>query len=236
MALVWQAEAHAMLGQPGEGLQCPDPSGPDIDTDLRIDTTRQRCIGCGETCWVSPVTCQRPSGSYSHAIAVARSQSAKLFQLRASTSLARLWRNQGKHVEARDLLGPIYGWFTEGFDAPDLNDAKSLLDELARRRQTLQPAVKDGIVRLRADARQQPSIKTGRHACRRKASDDGAHCVGCIWHPALAAWSGFEQPSAGLCTFGSPLPERYAALIISGRFEVGAGRAKPRLFAGVLRR
>jgi hypothetical protein len=47
------------------------------------------------------------------------------------------------------------------------------------------------------------------------------------WHPALAAWSGFEQPSAGLCTFGSPLPERYAALIISGRFEVGAGRAKP---------
>jgi hypothetical protein len=49
---------------------------------------------------------------------------------------------------------------------------------------------------------------------------------GC-WHPALAAWSGFEQPSAGLCTFGSPLRERYAALVISGRFEVGSGRAKP---------
>ncbi len=45
-------------------------------------------------------------------------------------SLARLWRDQGKRAEARDLLGPIYNWFTEGFDAPDLKDAKALLDEL----------------------------------------------------------------------------------------------------------
>jgi predicted ATPase len=49
-----------------------------------------------------------------------------------SGSLARLWRDQGKRAEARDLLGPIYNWFTEGFDAPDLKDAKALLDELAR--------------------------------------------------------------------------------------------------------
>jgi predicted ATPase len=68
---------------------------------------------------------------YRQAIAVAEGQSAKLFQLRASTSLARLWRDQGKRAEARDLLGPIYDWFTEGFDAPDLKDAKALLDELA---------------------------------------------------------------------------------------------------------
>ena len=68
---------------------------------------------------------------YRQAIAVAERQSAKLFQLRASTSLARLWRDQGKRAEARDLLGPIYSWFTEGFDAPDLKDAKALLDELA---------------------------------------------------------------------------------------------------------
>ena len=68
---------------------------------------------------------------YRQAIAVAERQSAKLFQLRASTSLARLWRDQGKRAEARDLLGPIYNWFTEGFDAPDLKDAKALLDELA---------------------------------------------------------------------------------------------------------
>ena len=45
-------------------------------------------------------------------------------------SMARLWRNQGKRVEARDLLAPIYGWFTEGFDTPDLKEAKTLLDEL----------------------------------------------------------------------------------------------------------
>ena len=68
---------------------------------------------------------------YRQAIAVAERQSAKLLQLRASASLARLWRDQGKRAEARDLLGPIYNWFTEGFDAPDLKDAKALLDELA---------------------------------------------------------------------------------------------------------
>jgi predicted ATPase len=67
---------------------------------------------------------------YRQAIAVAERQGAKLLQLRASTSLARLWRDQGKRAEARDLLGPIYDWFTEGFDAPDLKDAKALLDEL----------------------------------------------------------------------------------------------------------
>jgi predicted ATPase len=54
----------------------------------------------------------------------------KLFEVRASTSLERLWRDQGKLAMARDLLAPIYNWFTEGFDAPDLKDAKALLDEL----------------------------------------------------------------------------------------------------------
>jgi predicted ATPase len=56
------------------------------------------------------------------------------FQLRASASLGRLWRDQSKCAEARDLLGPIYNWFTEGFDAPDLQDAKGLLDELVTAR------------------------------------------------------------------------------------------------------
>ena len=68
--------------------------------------------------------------NYRQAITVAERQSAKLFQLRASTSLARLWRDQGRRAEARDLLRPIYHWFTEGFDAPDLKDAKALLHEL----------------------------------------------------------------------------------------------------------
>jgi predicted ATPase len=68
--------------------------------------------------------------SYHRALAVAQRQSAKAFDLRASTSLARLWRDQGKRTEARDLLAQIYGWFTEGFDTPDLKEAKALLDEL----------------------------------------------------------------------------------------------------------
>jgi hypothetical protein len=57
-------------------------------------------------------------------------QSAKFWELRAAADLARLWRDQGKRTEARDLLAPIYGWFTEGFDTPVLQDAKALLDEL----------------------------------------------------------------------------------------------------------
>ena len=64
------------------------------------------------------------------ALACAGKQSARSLQIRAATSLARLWREQGKHVEARNLLVPIYGWFTEGFDTIDLKEARSLLDEL----------------------------------------------------------------------------------------------------------
>ena len=52
-----------------------------------------------------------------------------MWEFRAATSLARLWRDQGKRAEARDLLGPIYGWFTEGFATPDLQDAKALLED-----------------------------------------------------------------------------------------------------------
>ena len=68
---------------------------------------------------------------FHQALDVARSQEAKSFELRAATSLARLWQRQGKRAEARDLLGEIYGWFTEGFDTADLKDAKALLEELA---------------------------------------------------------------------------------------------------------
>jgi adenylate cyclase len=68
---------------------------------------------------------------YHRALAIAREQGARSFELRAATSLARLWRHQGKRGEARDLLAPVYGWFTEGFDTRDLQDAKALLDDLA---------------------------------------------------------------------------------------------------------
>ena len=67
---------------------------------------------------------------YLKALGIAREQEAKLWELRAAASLARLWCDQGRHVEARDLLAPIYGWFTEGFDTQDLKEAKALLDEL----------------------------------------------------------------------------------------------------------
>ena len=69
--------------------------------------------------------------SYHQALLVVRSQGARVFELRAAISLARLWRDQGKRTEARDLLAPVYGWFTEGFDMPVLQDAKGLLDQLA---------------------------------------------------------------------------------------------------------
>jgi len=68
---------------------------------------------------------------FQHAIEVARHQQAKSWELRAATSLARLWQQQGKTAEAHDLLAPVYNWFTEGFDTADLKDAKALLAELA---------------------------------------------------------------------------------------------------------
>jgi predicted ATPase len=65
------------------------------------------------------------------ALQIAEEQGALLLKLRTATSLARLWRDQGKRKEARDLLAPVYGWFTEGFDTLDLKEAKALLDELS---------------------------------------------------------------------------------------------------------
>ena len=70
----------------------------------------------------------------------AQKQQAKLWELRAATSLARLWRDEGKRAEARDLLAPVYDWFTEGFDTADLKDAKALLDELWQPDDAVAPA------------------------------------------------------------------------------------------------
>ncbi len=67
---------------------------------------------------------------YRKALSIAEEQGAKLWELRAAVSLARLRRDQGRHTEARDFLAPVYDWFTEGFDTPDLKEAKALLDEL----------------------------------------------------------------------------------------------------------
>jgi predicted ATPase len=68
---------------------------------------------------------------YRKALSIAEEQDAKMWELRAAASLARLRRDQGRRAEARDLLAPVYGWFTEGFETPDLKEARALLDELA---------------------------------------------------------------------------------------------------------
>jgi predicted ATPase len=80
---------------------------------------------------LSPERAAEAEACYHRALAVARGQGARLWDLRATTSLARLWCDQGKRAEAHDLLAPVYGWFTEGFDTADLKDAQALLDELA---------------------------------------------------------------------------------------------------------
>jgi predicted ATPase len=69
---------------------------------------------------------------YHKALSIAEEQEAKLWELRAAVSLAQLRRDQGRRTDAHDLRAPVYGWFTEGFDTPDLKEAKALLDELGR--------------------------------------------------------------------------------------------------------
>jgi len=131
MMLTWLAEAHAMLGQSAEALNC-------LGEVARLIEIAEERVSEAELLHRIPGDLLKAAGdrsaaerNYRQAIAVAERQGAKLFQLRASISLARLWRDQGKLVEAYDLLAPIYDWFTEGFDALDLKDAKTLLDELA---------------------------------------------------------------------------------------------------------
>ena len=85
----------------------------------------------GEIALNSPEQDERKAEAYfERALAIARAQQAKSWELRAAMSMARLWRDQGKRDEARNLLAPVYSWFTEGFDTLDLKEAKALLDEL----------------------------------------------------------------------------------------------------------
>jgi predicted ATPase len=129
LALLSLAEAYAKIGRSVDGLNCLAEAAQIIETTeerpyeaelYRVRGDLLNAIGDGAAA----------EQNYQQAMAVAQRQSAKLFELQAATNLARLWRDQGKHTEARDLLAPIYGWFTEGFDTPVLQDAKALLDEL----------------------------------------------------------------------------------------------------------
>jgi predicted ATPase len=85
----------------------------------------------GEIALMSPEPdAAKAQACFERALAVARAQQAKSWELRTAMSMARLWRDQGKRDEAHDLLAPIYGWFTEGFDTADLREAKAVLDKL----------------------------------------------------------------------------------------------------------
>jgi predicted ATPase len=86
----------------------------------------------GEIALMSPEPDAAKAEAYlERALAVARKQQAKSSELRAAISVARLWRDQGKPQQAREVLAPVYGWFTEGFDTSDLKEAKALLDALS---------------------------------------------------------------------------------------------------------
>jgi predicted ATPase len=130
LALLPLADGSAKLGQTTEGLHYLAEAAQIIDgTDERsAEADLHRLRGDLLNASGDQTAAEK---SYGTAISVAQRQSAKLFELRAAISLARLWRDQGKRTEARDLLAPIYGWFTEGFDTPVLRDARALLDELA---------------------------------------------------------------------------------------------------------
>jgi predicted ATPase len=125
------AEAYGTTGEPEAGLTAL------TEALTQADKTGER--------WWEPelyrlkgaLLLQQNSGNqaeaeacFQQAIRIAHSQQAKSLELRAATSLARLWQQQGKRQEAHDLLAPVYGWFTEGFDTADLKDAKTLLEEL----------------------------------------------------------------------------------------------------------
>ena len=135
--LSWLAEAYIIAGQLVEARNAVDmalavaaqtgqPGAHAELQGLQGEITLRMIAGhqSGSDAEINVAECFRRS------LEIARAQDAKAYELRGATRLARLWRDQGKRTEARDLLAPIYGWFTEGFDTRDLQDAKALLVEL----------------------------------------------------------------------------------------------------------
>jgi class 3 adenylate cyclase/tetratricopeptide (TPR) repeat protein len=124
------ADNYLVLGEYTEGLNCLTEAARILETsEDGLDAAYLHCLR-GELLY-GLADLAEAERSYSRALTVATQQGTKLYELRTATSLARLWRDQGRRAEARDLLAPIYGWFTEGFDTPVLQEAKALLDELA---------------------------------------------------------------------------------------------------------
>ena len=126
------AEAHAKVGQQEAGLTllAEALAGVNDTGERRWEPELYRLKGAlllvrSEEYPAEAETCFR------QALEIARRQQAKSWELRAAISLCRLWQSQGKRAEAYELLAPVYGWFTEGFDTADLQEAKALLEELA---------------------------------------------------------------------------------------------------------
>jgi predicted ATPase len=125
------ARAHAELGQFEAAWHCIGEAMTATGTSKETWCEAEIHRTAGEIALISPEPdAAKAQAHFERAIAIARAQKAKSWELRAATSLARLWRDRGKRQQARDLLAPVYGWFTEGFDTLDLKEAKALLDEL----------------------------------------------------------------------------------------------------------
>jgi predicted ATPase len=130
--LSYLARAHAKLGQFDDAWRCIDEAIAAVETTnerwFEVEVHRTR----GEIALLSPDPDQAKAEQYfERALMIARKQQAKSWELRGAMSMARFWDDQGKRDEARDLLAPVCGWFTEGFDTRDLKEAKALLDALA---------------------------------------------------------------------------------------------------------
>jgi predicted ATPase len=124
------ADCYRRGGRPKEGLRYLDEAAHHVGSTQERWTESEMYRLRGEmlTAVGDPAAAEE---SFRQAIVIARRQSAKLWELRSALSLARFWSDQRKREEARNILAPIYGWFTEGFDTRDLKEAKALLDELA---------------------------------------------------------------------------------------------------------
>ena len=130
--LSFLARAHAATNHFDDACRCVDEAIAAVETTKEKWWEAEVHRVAGEIALKSPKHDVAKAEMYfERALAVAREQQAKSWELRASMSLARLWRSQGKVQQARELLAPVYGWFTEGFDTRDLKEAKALLEELA---------------------------------------------------------------------------------------------------------
>ena len=125
------AKAHAELGKFVDAWRCIGEATRAVETTKETMFEAELYRIAGEIALKSPQPDVAKAEAYfERALTIARSQQAKSWELRTSMSMARLWRDQGKRQQAHDLLAPVYGWFTEGFDTLDLKEAKALLEQL----------------------------------------------------------------------------------------------------------